>query len=76
MSLSTSLVVEIIEISTIAFAYLKSTNIFGPMPLSTSFGFHMQIRSLPEQITTKIPNSLLCTNTTWQVKNSELYNVY
>lgn len=76
MSLSTSLFVEITEVFTIAFAHLKSTNIFGPMSLSTSIGFHMQIRSLPEQIMTKIPNSLVCTNITWHVKNLELYNVH
>lgn len=76
MSLSTSVVVEIIEIYTIALPYLKSTTIFGPMPSPTSNGFHMQIRSLPEQIMTKTPNSLVCTNTTWHVKNLELYNVY
>lgn len=75
MSLSTNLVVEIIETFAIAFPYLKTSNIFGPMPLSTSIGFHMQIRTLPEQITTEIPNFLACKNTTWHVKNLELFNV-
>lgn len=76
MSPSTNLVVEIIEIFTIVFPYLKPTNIFSHMPLSTNIAFHTQIRTLPEQITTKIPNFLACKNTTWHVKNLELFNVY
>lgn len=60
MSLSTNLVVEIIEELTIAFGCLRSTTIFGPVPLSTNIGFHMQIRSLPEQILTGSPNSVVC----------------
>lgn len=55
MSISTNLVVEIIEF-TIAFGYLRSTTISGAMPLSTKVGFHMQTRSLPEQIMTESPN--------------------
>lgn len=66
---------EIMEEFTIAFGYLRSATIFGPMPLSTKIGFHMQIRSLPEQIMPESPNSIVCINTTWHVKNLELYDV-